>query len=70
MSAQIEDLLAVEYVKKFRSDLWTRHLNAVERRRPLTHEERIRDARASRDIYHHQHWPMEAIRKFGADNKY
>jgi hypothetical protein len=69
MSALIitDDIVAVEYVKKFRADLWTKHLMAFESQRPLTHEERVRDSRAAKDIHHHRHWPIEVIEAFGND---
>lgn len=45
MSAQVidDDMIAVEYVKKFRGDLWNKYVLAFERQRPLSHEERIRE---------------------------
>lgn len=62
MSAQ-PDLIAVEHVKYFRDGLWNRYLRAVAGERPLTHEDRLRDARASKDIHVHQFWPPDVVRR-------
>lgn len=63
MSTEFKDAYAVEHVKLFRDGLWTRYLRAVASERPLSHEDRMRDARVSKDIYHHAFYPPDVLRR-------